>query len=339
VQARPDPLAQLERLGGERPALVLVPSPSEQPHQAGEPEGEDRALVALPGEADRLAIGDLGEIPAVGGGVVERDQVEHERERPDRRPRAGALQRVGEQPPTRHRVAQDDRRDGEPGQQVDVVAELPRLLGERDRLLDRPLSRRRVAADHPGQTHRRGGEEAGPPGGPLGQLVPGTLCDLKHRRRLAGVEARRGGLGPERHRTLGIGTLRDGGEDRVALHHRSAPDGDASRKLVEIEPRVLVLGRCPGLLEQRKRAVAKSRVPARLRGQAQQTPAVRRARHEPCRSLERDGRGGVGATAMGPLARLLERRRSAVVEAGGGIGKMPGAAVDVAVGGAPASAR
>ncbi len=321
-----------QRLGAERAALVLHPAPGEQPRQPGEPEHQHRALVALPGQADRLAVGDLGEVPAVGGGVVERDQVEHERQRPDRRAGAGALQRVGEQPTPGGGVAQDDRRHGEPGEQVDVVAQLAGLLGERDRVRHRSLSGGRVAAHHPGQPDRRGGEEPGAQGGWVGQLVPGALGDPEHLRRLTGVEAGGGRLGAERHRTLGVRRLRDRGEDVVAAHHRSAPDRDAAGELLEVEQRALVLGRAPGLVEQRERAVGEARVPVRRRGQAEQAPAIGRVGGKPRGALERDGGRRVGAAAAGAGSRLLERRGGRVVDARRGGRQMPGAAIDVAVG-------
>src|ERR1700728_542349 len=76
--------AESERLVGTAPALCIPPSARLQPGQAGQPECELGLLAALPGQADRLLVGALGDRPAVGRDPVARDQVESEREYADR---------------------------------------------------------------------------------------------------------------------------------------------------------------------------------------------------------------------------------------------------------------
>ena len=61
--------------------------------------------------------------------------------------RAGDLQRLLQQRAARAGLAQEDRPDRQPGQQLEVVAQLRRALGERDPLAHGLGARRGVAAD------------------------------------------------------------------------------------------------------------------------------------------------------------------------------------------------
>ena len=99
-----------QRLGDAGPALRLASPARLEPGEPGEPEREVGLLVALAGEPDRLAVGRLGDRPAVGGGVVARDQVEHERQRADRRACPRALERAVEQRAAGRGLAEEDRR-------------------------------------------------------------------------------------------------------------------------------------------------------------------------------------------------------------------------------------
>src|SRR5580704_18554908 len=75
-QPRPKLLAELERFGSAGPAFRL-PAPScQQPRETSKSERQVRALAAFPREVHRLAVGGLGDCPAVGGCLVSRNEAQ-----------------------------------------------------------------------------------------------------------------------------------------------------------------------------------------------------------------------------------------------------------------------
>src|SRR5277367_2332418 len=84
-QPRANFMAEPERVGGVSPAFRLPAPPCQQPRETSKSERQVRALAAFAREVDRLAVGSLGNRPAVGGCIVSRNEVKHERQRPDRR--------------------------------------------------------------------------------------------------------------------------------------------------------------------------------------------------------------------------------------------------------------
>ena len=108
------------------------------------------------------------------------------------------------------------------------------LLRKRDSLAERVGTGRGVAAEDLRHPERSGREEVAAGRGVLGQRRLGALRGRQHRRRLAGVEARGGGLGEHRDRASGSARCAGRGEDRVGRHHRAATCGDVPGELVDL---------------------------------------------------------------------------------------------------------
>ena len=298
-QPRSQRAAELLGLGRVRPALVGAAAPRQQPGEPRDAEGELRLLPALARELDRLAVRRVRARPPVRRRLVAGDQVEHARQRAHGRALARGVERVGEQRPAGARLAQEDRPDRQPGEEVRVVAQRRLLLRERDRRVDAPRAGRRVVAEHLRHAERRAGEEprarrdAGP-GERRGALRRG-----EHLHRLAGVQAGAARVGQHRHGRVRLGLRRRGDEHRVPAHHGAAPDRDLAGQPVDADAQRGVGGRRAGLGEQGDGALHEAREPRGLGRVAQQPRAVlavrrraaRRARRPRRRRRTRCGRG------------------------------------------------
>ena len=332
VQPRPEAITELQRLGDVGPALGVASPAGLEAREPREPEHEVRLLAGLAREADRLQVGGLGHRPAVGGGVVERDQVEDERQRPDRRAFPRDLERAVEQRAPGAGLAEEDRRDRQPWNQLQVVAQFGRCTREGDRLLDRLRAGGGVAADDAGHPDRDRGQEPRAHRRAVRHQARGSLGDHQHLGRIAGVEAGAGGLGQHRDRTFWIGVLGGGGEDRVTSHHGSLAGRDVAGQLVDFEQAYALAGGCAGLVQQRHRPGHGPGVPALPGGGEHQPGAALAVGRQPPGTFERERGGRVRASIAGADPGLLERGRRLLVDARGGRGQVPGAAVDVAVG-------
>ena len=220
----------------------------------------------------------------------------------------------------------------QPGDEPEVVAQLGRALGERDRRVDRLRAGRRVAAEDLRHPDRRRGQEARAGRRVGGQRRPRALGDRQHLDRVARGEAGAGRLGEHRDRALGVGPLGRRGQDRVAAHDRAAVGRDVAGELVDLDDPGRVAAGGARLVEQRHGAVGEPGEPGRLGRLPQQPRAPLGVGREPPGALERRRRGRVGAALAAARAGLRERRRRRVVRADRRGGEVPGAPVDVAIG-------
>ena len=200
-------------------------------------EGQLGALAALARQLDRLAVGGLGDRPAVGGGLVAGDQVQHERQRPDRRARPGRPQRVLEQRAARPRSRagrsgptashgssrRSSRSSGAPSASATAswIASAPAAASP-PRI--RAIRRRSPPGSAPGRRDASG-SAASARLGDRAASRPG--CRRRSRRR----RPRRASPRPR----SGSGARGGRGEDRVAAHHRSAPRRDLPGELVDAD--------------------------------------------------------------------------------------------------------
>src|SRR5580658_6188122 len=115
-------MAEAEHLGGTGPALLLPPAPRLQPGEPGQAERQLGLLAALAGQVDQLLVGGRGGRPAGGAGLVAGDQVEREREGTDRGAGPCGPRRVFEQQPPGAGLPQEQRPEGQPGDQPEVLA-------------------------------------------------------------------------------------------------------------------------------------------------------------------------------------------------------------------------
>ena len=182
-------VAEPQRFGGTGPAVLLPAAARLQPGQASQAERQLGLLPALPGQRDRLLISRFRDGPAVGGGLVAGDQVERGRQHPDRGVRAGRLQGVFQQRPPGATLAEAQRRDGQPGQQPQVIPHLGGVLGQHDRFVQGVGPGRRVTAENPGHAQGHCGQEAGPYRRAARQAGPRPLGGGQHLGWLPGVEA------------------------------------------------------------------------------------------------------------------------------------------------------
>ena len=186
AQPCPELLAEVERLGDAGPAVQLPSAAALQPGQPGQAEDQLSLLPTLPGQVDRLAVAGLSDRPAVGGGLVPGDQVEHERERADRGTVPGGSQRIVEQRPPGPGLPQEQRPQGQPGDQPKILAQVGRALGERDGLVHRGRAGRAVTAEDPGHPHGDRGQEADAHGSVRRQQGSRPLGGRQHLGRVPG---------------------------------------------------------------------------------------------------------------------------------------------------------
>ena len=196
-------------------------------------------------------VGRLGHRPAIGGCLVAGDQVECERQHADRGAGPRRLQRVAQQRAPGTGLAEEQRRDGQPGQQAEIVAHLGRVLGQRDRLVAPPRSRqqhlppkiRAMPEGHRGQETSSFRRASGQPGSRF-------LGHRQHLGRVPGVEARAGRFGQHGHGGFRVGPSRRCGQDRVAAHHRTAQCRDVPGQPVHLDQRARIAGQRASLVKQ-----------------------------------------------------------------------------------------
>ena len=168
------------------------------------------------------------------------------------------------------------------------------------------------------------------PSSPVRELV-GPLGRPEHLAGVTRVERLERRLGEHDRRGLRIVDCRalgGRGQDLARLGDRPAPRRDLAAQVLDRDrERQVVVGGLR-LDEQRDRPVGQAGEPRRVRGLVEQPGGTRR---ECRRALVRGARDGVGATRVGAVARLRERRSGGLVGADGGEREVPRAAVGVAV--------
>ena len=260
-------------------------------------------------------------------------QVEHARERAHGRAPARGVERMGEQRPAATRLAQEDRPDRQPREQLGILAERRILLGERDRRVDAPRAGRRVAAQHLRHAERRAGEEPGARTRRRSRRAPRRAprwrASPRPRRRTGTRSPPRPASPPRASGSASAAVATSIACPRITGPRRTAIS-PASRSMRTRSAASAVAARAS--VEQCDGALREARQPCGLGRVAEQPRAVLAVRGEARAALERRGGVAVRAAPAGALARVLERGRRRLVGAGRRRREMPRAPVVVAVG-------
>ena len=115
---------RLAPFGRVRARVFFASLPRLEPREAAEPECECDALPGLARQGNAFAVAGVGRRPIVRRGPVARHVDEQLRQRAERRSAADELERALVQAPTRLRLAQPQRAECRPHDEMRIVAQL-----------------------------------------------------------------------------------------------------------------------------------------------------------------------------------------------------------------------